>query len=110
MARMGALSLEIREALLAGRFGALVELLKAEGEACGWLAQAPAPVARVAGLVADAGGAAIAAPGGVIATWAPPGERGAGPREAVLAALKAAGVRPFPARVDLLGLDVEARA
>ncbi len=37
----------------------------------------------------------------------PPGERGPGGREAVTAALKDAGFRTFPARVDLRGLEVE---
>jgi hypothetical protein len=39
--------------------------------------------------------------------WPPPGPGAPGGREAVLAAAKAAGLRLFPARVDLRGLDVE---
>ena len=43
----------------------------------------------------------------ILALWAPPGERGPGRREAVVAAAKVTGLRLFPARVDLRGLDVE---
>jgi galactokinase/mevalonate kinase-like predicted kinase len=63
---------------------------------------------RVVDVARSAGGAAWACgpgPGGLVAVWAPPGDRGPGRREAVEAALAAAGLRIFPARVDLRGLD-----
>jgi hypothetical protein len=44
--------------------------------------------------------------GSVVLVVAPPGARGPGVREAALAAAKAASLRLFKARVDLLGLDV----
>ena len=102
----------IREALLAGRFEDVIGLWAEEWEARrsavpGW----PGPEAEhVAGVVRAAGGAARvcgAGQGGILALWAPPGERGPGRREAVVAAAKAAGLRLFPARVDLRGLNVE---
>ena len=102
----------MREALLEGRFGDLIGLWAEEWEARrgavpGW----PGPEAeRIAGVVRAAGGAARvcgAGEGGILALWAPPGERGPGRREAVVAAAKEAGLRLFPARVDLRGLDVE---
>jgi galactokinase/mevalonate kinase-like predicted kinase len=102
----------VRDALLAGRFEELIGLWAEEWEARrsafpGW----PGPEAeRIAGVVRAAGGAARVCGfglGGILALWAPPGERGPGRREAVVAAAGAAGLRLFPARVDLLGLDVE---
>ncbi len=97
-------------ALVAGRFEDLVPLWAEEWDSRrgpGW----PSPEGdRVAGLVRDAGGAARpcgAGEGGLFAVWAPPGSRGPGRREAVLLAAKAAGLRLFPARVDLRGLEVE---
>jgi galactokinase/mevalonate kinase-like predicted kinase len=102
----------IREALLAGRFEDVIGLWAEEWQArrsaaAGW----PGPEAeRIAEVVRAAGGAARvcgAGRGGILALWAPPGARGPGRREAVVAAAKAAGLRLFPARVDLRGLDVE---
>ena len=100
----------VGEALLAGRAEELVARMEEQ-----WTARTqrrPAvstpEIDRVVDLVRGAGGAAWACgpgPGGLVAIWAPPGVRGAGPREAVEAALSEAGLRPFPARVDLLGLD-----
>ena len=107
-----AIASRVREALLAGRFEDVVGLWAEEWEArrsavAGW----PTPEAeRIAGVVRAAGGAARvcgAGRGGILALWAPPGARGPGRREAVVAAAKAAGLRLFPARVDLRGLDVE---
>ena len=56
-----------------------------------------------------AGGAArlAAATGRLVAVWAPPGSRGPGRREAVEAALKAAGLKPLAVRVDLRGLELD---
>lgn len=102
----------VREALLAGRFEDVIDLWGEEWEARrnamgGW----PTPEAeRIAGVVRAAGGAARVCGGGhggILALWATPGVRGPGRREAVAAAAKAAGLRLFPARVDLRGLDVE---
>jgi len=106
------LASRIREALLAGRFEDVIGLWAEEWQArrsaaAGW----PGPEAEhIAEVVRAAGGAARvcgAGRGGILALWAPPGERGPGRREAVVAAAKAAGLRLFPARVDLRGLDVE---
>lgn len=97
----------VREALVGGRFEAVVALWREEWEARG--AGAPETARRIAGIVGDAGGAVRACGGRggtVLAAWAPPGERGPGRREALLEAARAAGLRLFPARVDLLGLDV----
>jgi hypothetical protein len=63
-------------------------------------------VRSLAGKVVEAGGAAWPC-GRLVAIWAAPGARGAGAKEAVLAALKEARVRSFAARVDLRGLEVE---
>jgi len=97
-------------ALAEGRFQDLVPLWAEEWDArrgSGWPS---AEGARAAGVVREAGGAARpcgAGEGGLLAVWAPPGARAPGRREAVLQAAKAAGLRLFPARVDLRGLDVE---
>ena len=75
------------------------------------LGRVAAPQAEhIAGVVRAAGGAARVCgggDGGILAVWAPPGARGPGRREAVPAAARQAGLRLFPARVDLRGLDVE---
>ena len=97
----------VREALAAGRLEDLVGLWLEEWEARG--AGAPEASRRIAGIVRAAGGA-VRSPGrggSVLGVWAPPGARGPGRREAVLAAAREAGLRLFPARVDLRGLDVE---
>jgi hypothetical protein len=90
-------SRRLRAALLEGRFEEVVGL---------W----PAEAGPIGEAVRGAGGATRtleAGRGRIVAAWAPPGARGPGIREAVAAAAKAAGLRPFPARVDLRGLDVE---
>lgn len=97
----------VREALVAGRLEGLVDLWLEEWEARA--TRAPEASRRIAGIVRRAGGA-VRSPGrggSVLLAWAPPGARGPGRREAVLAAVREAGLRPFPARVDLRGLDVE---
>jgi galactokinase/mevalonate kinase-like predicted kinase len=102
----------VLEALLAGRFEDVIGLWAEEWEArrcppAGWPA---AEAERIAGVVREAGGAARVCgggEGGVLALWATPGARGRGRREAVVEAARAAGLRLFPARVDLRGLDVE---
>jgi hypothetical protein len=108
-AALSALAARVRDLLVAGRFDQVAAPVIEEWETrrrCspGWPG---ARVERLAEVVRGAGGAARACEGRVVAVWAPPGERGPGPREAVLEAVKAAGFRLFPARVDLRGVDVE---
>lgn len=102
---------ELREALVQARWEDVVDLFAAEWEARKLLsAHITTPeIDRIVEMARRAGGAGRACgtgPGGLVAIWAPPGARGAGRREAVAAALEAAGQRVFPVRVDLLGLDV----
>ena len=68
--------------------------------------EASAALRNLARTIVEAGGAAWPC-GRLVAVWAAPGARASGAREAVLAALKGAGVRSFAARVDLRGLEVE---
>jgi hypothetical protein len=96
----------VLEALKEGRYGQVGGLLagarSTPPEAGG------AEADRVRGLVEGAGGAAWRCRGGrIMAVWAAPGARGAGPREEVIARLQGAGLRPFPARVDARGLEVD---
>ncbi len=100
-----------REALQARRFGELPGLLAAEQQSwrncLGALSEAFEALAAVSGA---AGGVAIPcgrAPMSLALVWASPGERGPGPRESLQAALKGAGYRTFPCRVDLRGLELE---
>jgi galactokinase/mevalonate kinase-like predicted kinase len=68
---------------------------------------------RIAAALRPAGAGLRACGGGlgsVVAIVAPPGSRGPGRREAVVAAAREASLRLFPARLDLLGLDVEKTA
>jgi galactokinase/mevalonate kinase-like predicted kinase len=100
----------VRAALLAGRFEDVVSLWAEEWDSRRSPGGPPAESQRVAGILRAAGGAARpcgAGEGALLAVWAPPGARGPGRREAVLQAAKAAGLRLFPARVDLRGLEVE---
>jgi len=100
----------VSSALLAGRFEDVVCLWAEEWDArrgAGWPS---AGNERIAGIVRAAGGAVRpcgAGEGALLAVWAPPGARGPGRREAVLRAAEAAGLRLFPARADLRGLEVE---
>jgi hypothetical protein len=93
----------VAEALAGGRYEDVVALLDRDPE------QAPAgtPQERVVALVRGAGGAARPLGGRLVAVWAPPGARGPGRREAVQAALKAAGERLLAIRVDLRGLELD---
>lgn len=112
LAGIARVAVGVREALLAGRFEDLIGLMSEEWDARqrlapGWTTP---EIDRIAEVVRQAGGAAKvcgAGGGGVVAVWAPPGERGPGRREAVLTAARQAGLRLFPARVDLRGLEVE---
>jgi galactokinase/mevalonate kinase-like predicted kinase len=104
--------LRARAALLDGRFEELVDLWVEEWEARRRLAPGwpPAEAARVEAVVRAAGGGARLCGGHrgrLLAVWAPPGARGPGRRESVLAALRAAGLRPLSVRVDLRGLEAE---
>jgi hypothetical protein len=103
-----ALAGRVLEALVEGRFEDVVDLWLEE-----WAvreAGAPESARRIAGIVREAGGAVRLCGGrggSVLLAWAPPGARGPGRREALLQAARGAGLRLFPARVDLRGLDVE---
>jgi len=108
LAVIASLARQLLEALVAGRYEDAVALMAQGWEVRKRLAATvttPA-IERIVDLAKSAGGAAQGE-GGVVAVWAPPGERGAGRREAVGAALREAGMRLLPARVDLRGLDVE---
>ncbi len=112
LAAIASVARQVREALLAGRFEDLIGLMSEEWDARkrlapGWTTP---EIDQIADVVRAAGGAAKvcgAGGGGIVAVWAPPGGRGPGLREAVLEAVKAAGLKLFPARVDVCGLDVE---
>ena len=99
---------QVREALLAGRYEDLTGLMADEARARRQLAPGwtTPQIDRIAELVRGAGGATRVC-GGVVAVWARPGKRGPGGREAVREAAQKAGLRLFPARVDLRGLDDE---
>lgn len=103
----------VRDTLRARRFDDLADLLNADWDARalrpGWLTP---PRERVAGALraAGAGLRSCGGQGSVVAVVAAPGGRGPGRRERVLEAARAAGLRLFPVRVDLLGLDVEETA
>ena len=104
-------AVQVRAALVEGRFGDVAPLLAREWEARKRLAPAVTTpeVDRIAAAALEAGGAAKvcgAGGGGMVAVWAPPGARGRGDRERVLESLAAAGFRPVPFRVDLKGLEV----
>lgn len=112
LATIASVARQVREALLAGRFEDLIGLMSEEWDARkrlapGWTTP---EIDQIAEVVRGAGGAAKvcgAGGGGIVAVWAPPGGRGPGRREAVLEAVKKAGLKLFPARVDVRGLDVE---
>ena len=91
-------------ALRAGHYAEVATFLAAVHR--GRFLSAPGPVREVVDAVARAGGAAWPC-GRLLAAWAAPGARSDGPREVLLAALEKAGVRSFPARIDVRGLEVE---
>jgi hypothetical protein len=98
----------VRDALLAGRFEAVGEPWREEWEAVARAGLAGSEAVRVGEVLLGAGAGVRPCGGGrLLAAWAPPGGRGPGVREAVLAAAKQAGLRLFSARVDLRGLEVE---
>ena len=100
------------EALVAGRLGDVPPLMAEEWAQRKRLAPGVTTpeIDRIVAVAESCGGAAKvcgAGGGGVVALWASPGERGAGPREGLVAALQKAGVAVFPFRADLRGLEVE---
>ena len=104
----------VRLALVARRFDELARALDedwcSKAARAGW--ETPER-GRMAALLRPSGAGLRACGGGqgsVLAIVAPPGERAPGPREAAVRAAREASVRLFPARVDLLGLDVEKTA
>jgi D-glycero-alpha-D-manno-heptose-7-phosphate kinase len=112
LAAIAAIATRVHERLAAGCFEDVVDLVAEEWEARKRLASGVTTpeIDQIVDVVRRAGGAAKicgAGGGGVVAVWAPPGARGPGRKETVLAALKEKGIKAFPARVDLRGLDVE---
>jgi len=109
---IGSVAARLAEALAGGRLGDVPALLRADWEARKRLAPGVTTpeIDRIAAIASDCGGVARACGaggGGVVAVWAAPGDRGAGAREALSAALKRAEVPVFPFRADLQGLEVE---
>jgi galactokinase/mevalonate kinase-like predicted kinase len=107
-----ALAGRMRDSLAAGRYDDVPALIAAEHEARLRLlpSQAGPGIKRLAGIARENGGAARtcgSGPGSVALVWASPGDRKRGPMEEVQAALRAAGYRTFPCRIDLRGLEVE---
>jgi D-glycero-alpha-D-manno-heptose-7-phosphate kinase len=112
LATIAGVARRVREALVAGRHHDVAPLMAEEWEARKRLAPAitTPEIDRIVEAARSAGGAAKvcgAGGGGVVAVWAPPGERGPGTRDRAEAAVREAGFKVFPARVDLRGLDVE---
>lgn len=102
----------LREALEAGHADAVADGMAEEWEARKRLAPGVSSpeIDAIVQAARDAGGAGKvcgAGGGGIVAAWVPPGDRGEGPRERFLAALARQGRKPFPFRVDLLGLALE---
>jgi D-glycero-alpha-D-manno-heptose-7-phosphate kinase len=103
---------EVRAALGEGRYADVAEHIAAEWKARKRLAPGVTTpeidtiveVARAHGGAAKVCGAGG---GGMVAVWAPPGERAPGRREAVEQALRAARFKIVPCRLDLRGLEVE---
>jgi D-glycero-alpha-D-manno-heptose-7-phosphate kinase len=105
----------VRKALTEARFADVGELFAREWEARKCLgAEVTTPeIDRIVSLARAEGGAAKACGaggGGIVAVWASPGARGKGCRERVEGALKEAGFRFLPFRLDLRGLEVSAPA
>jgi D-glycero-alpha-D-manno-heptose-7-phosphate kinase len=100
-------AIRVREALETGRYGDVAPLIDAEWEARKRLAPGvtTAGIDRIVECARSAGGAAKvcgAGGGGVVAVWTPPGAR-----EAVAAALVAAGFPLLPFAVETRGLSVD---
>jgi hypothetical protein len=95
-------------ALVAGRFEEAVDWLTEEWGGEPGPSAAERPDLRVVAIVRGAGGAARPlGEGRLVVAWAPPGARGPGRREAVQGALRGAGLRLVPFRLDLRGLELD---
>jgi len=99
-----ALTGRIVEALGSGRYEEVVDLVAEEtlGVPIGPGQRKVVDLARAAG-----GAARPLREGRLVVVWAPPGARGPGRREAVQAALQAAGLKPLAVRLDLRGLELD---
>jgi D-glycero-alpha-D-manno-heptose-7-phosphate kinase len=107
LARIVSAASRLREALVAGRYDDVAPLMDEEWQARKRLAAGVTTpeIDRIAELAREAGGAAKvcgAGGGGMVAVWAIPGKR-----EKAEAAIRAAGFKVVPFRVDLRGLEVE---
>jgi len=99
-----ALTGRIVAALGSGRYEEVVDLV---AEEAGSVAVGPGQ-RLIVDLAREAGGAARPLrEGRLVVVWAPPGARGPGRREAVQAALQAAGWKPLAVRLDLRGLELD---
>jgi D-glycero-alpha-D-manno-heptose-7-phosphate kinase len=112
LAAIASAARRVRQALVSACYEEVGALLVEEWEARKRLEPGVTTpeIDRIAEVAAAAGGGAKvcgAGGGGLVAVWATPGERSPGTRERVEAALRAAGFRSFPVRVDLLGLELE---
>jgi D-glycero-alpha-D-manno-heptose-7-phosphate kinase len=112
LAEIARLAAELLQVLETGRLEDVAGLIRGEWEAHKALAgEVTAPeIDRIAEAAAAAGGAAKACGAGcgrIVAVWARPGQRDGGSRERAAAALREAGLRSVPFRVDLRGLEVD---
>ena len=108
LGEIAGLAIRVRAALESRRYEEVAGLMREEWEARKRLAPGVTTpeIDRIAEAARSVGGAAKACGaggGGVVAVWAPPGPGG---REAVAAALLAAGFVPMRFGLDLRGLDV----
>ncbi len=103
-ARAREIGAEIADALGAGAYAEVAAMLSRVH--AGRFDGAIPVVRKLVEAIALAGGA-VWPSGRLLAIWAVPGANAPGPREAIAALLKEAGMRSFPARVDLRGLEVE---
>lgn len=107
LAEIVSAAVRLRDALAAHRYLDVPKLVAEEWAARKRLAPAVTTpeVDRIVEAAVSAGGAAKvcgAGGGGMVAVWAPPGRR-----EAASSAVRSAGFKPVPFRVDLRGLEVE---
>jgi D-glycero-alpha-D-manno-heptose-7-phosphate kinase len=107
LARIVSAAGRLRDALVAHRYDDVAGLMDEEWQARKQLAPGVTTpeIDRIADLAREAGGAAKvcgAGGGGMVAVWAVPGKR-----EKAQAAIRDAGFKIVPFRVDLRGLEVE---
>lgn len=107
LAAIVAAARQVRAALVEGRYDDVAAHMDEEWEARKRLAVGVTTpeIDRIAAAAKAAGGAAKvcgAGGGGMVSVWAVPGQR-----EAVVAAVEAAGFKVVPFRLDLRGLEVE---